>query len=65
MKTICEIYKEGMGWVLECTSNSVTTCMDGYRSKIDAQYAMRVKLWGGPFLTPLQAEQDRPDGWMP
>ena len=39
--------------------------MDGYKCKLDAQYAMSIACWGGPLLTPRQAADQRPRDWQP
>jgi len=61
MTTSCEVYKEGKTWILDCGIDG----QDGYKTRLDALYAMAIKLWGGPMLTPKQAASERPDGWIP
>jgi len=59
--TTCEIVKEGTTWTVDCGIDG----MDGYETHLEAQYAMAIKLWGGPLLTPQQAHREMPMDWKP
>ena len=61
MGTQCEIVKEGNTWCVDCGVDG----QDGYKSRRHAQYAMEIRLWGGPLLSPEVVEREMPDNWTP
>ena len=47
-----------------CSEDNVTG-QDGYRSKLAAEYAARIKAWGSDYPSPQEADERVKDGWKP